>query len=112
MKIAINRNNTVLNDIKQDLEEQFGATYKIRKRRKNAIALAKGKVTGAVVTLTKNKIIVVGTFPNPWIYGLFVFTMVLTGILIPMVLYHIFYHKKMEQYGKEVATYVAQNYAV
>jgi len=110
MKIKIKENSVSLNELKRDLEEQFGDIYKIKKFSKNRITMAKGKITGAIVTLRKNEIIVVGNFPNPVFYGIFVFTMVLGGILIPFAIYLIFFHKKMDQCGKEVATYVQENY--
>ena len=110
MKIKIKENSISLNELKRDLEEEFGDTYKVSVYGKRRVTLAKNKIVGAVVTLRKNEIIAVGTFPVPWVYGVFVFTMVFTGILIPLVLYFIFFHKKMNQCDKEVGAFVRENY--
>lgn len=110
MKIKIKEGSIPIDELKLDLEEQFGDIYKIKKFSKNRITMAKGKITGAIVTLRKNEIIVVGNFPNPLFYGIFIFTMVLGGILIPFALYLIFFHKKMDQCGKEVGAFVRENY--
>jgi len=105
------RENSVLTDkLKLDLEEEFRENYKIKKFSKNRITMAKGKITGAIVTVKKDSIIVVGNFPNPFIYGAYVFLMVFTGILIPFMLYMFFFDKKMKQCGKEVSEYVLKNY--
>ncbi len=110
MIIKIKEDSVRLDELKLDLDEQFGEVYKVKKYSKKRITMAKGKITGAIVTLRKNEIIVVGNFPNPWLYGAFVFTMVFGGIVIPYALYHYFFHKEMDQCGKEVGAYVRQHY--
>ena len=111
MILKIKENSMEIAALKRALSEEFGETYKISNRGKAVIVLAKNKTIGATVTVLKNKIVVVGTFPKLWMSIVYMLSLIALGVLIPLAIYFIVYHKKMKTIEKEVATFIKEAYA-
>jgi len=111
MVIEIKENSIELAELKRTLSEEFGDTYKISNRGKAVIVIAKNKTIGATVTMLKNKILVVGTFPKLWMSIVYMISLIALGIVIPLAIYFVVYHKKMKTVEKEVATFIKEAYA-
>lgn len=111
MILKIKENSIDLAELKNVLSEEFEDTYKISSRGKAAIVLAKGKTTGAIVTLLKKKVYVTGSFPAQWMTIVYMLLLIALGILLPLALYFIFYHKKMKACEKEVGGFLKEAYA-
>jgi len=111
MVIKIKENSIELAELKRTLSEEFGDTYKIFNRGKAVIVIAKNKTIGATVTMLKNKILVVGTFPKLWMAIVYMISLIALGIVIPLAIYFIFYHKKMKAVEKEVVAFIKEAYA-
>ena len=105
MKIPISQpidNATLMPMLQQQLPQ-----YKIYPRQSFLVVEQTGMV-GANVVVRKNKIIVVGSFPNMGLQIGFVLAVVFLGILIPLVLYFIFVYGKQSAVEKEVGAVIQQ----
>ncbi|MGV6828890.1 MAG: hypothetical protein ACWA45_05785 [Flavobacteriales bacterium] len=110
MKLKIQENAIDFEELKKVLKNEFGMKYQVKKRQKGIIAVAKNKTCAALVVPTKNKLIINGGFPT--MVGQIIFTLLMIGlgILIPLIIYFIFFHKKMKEVEKEVSSFLKEKY--
>lgn len=110
MKIPIKENSITLEQIKQALDTKFGNAYQINYKNKYVIAVAKSNLIGALVIVTKNKIIVNGGFPKSITQMIFTALIIVFALLIPLVIYYFVFHKKMKEIENEVASFLKELY--
>ena len=110
MKIKIQENSISMDDLNRKLTEHFSGKYKVIKRNKHMIAIAKSKTIGAVVIPSKNWIAVSGGIPTMERQIVFTVIIILLGIIIPLIIYCIFFHTKMKSVEKEVGEFLKKEY--
>lgn len=111
MKILINENYVTIETLKNKLSENF-PNYKFKDFRKDIVIASKSKIIGANVILKKNRILVVGNFPTTGGRIVFALSIVLLGILIPLVIYLAFYHSKFSMFEKELGTVIQKEFGI
>jgi len=79
--------------------------YKIYTRQSFIVAEKTGTV-GANIVVRKNKVLVVGNFPNMGLQIAFVLAVVFLGVLIPLLLFFILVYGKQKAAEKEVGAVV------
>lgn len=110
MILKIKEDSVRINQLSRDLEKRFGGDYSVNTSGKGRVCLAKSKIIGAVVTLKKNKIYVMGTFPTLWVMVIYSISVrLLLGL--PWIIYYMFFRKKMQVCGMEVGAYIRETYA-
>ena len=110
MKIKIQPNSVNWEEVKLKLEGRF-PEYKVKTRTKAFLIVAKSSSIGANVLVKKNSIMVAGNFPTIGGTLLFVMSILLLGVLIPLIVYFAAFHSKMRKLEKEVAEYLSQEYS-
>jgi len=105
MKVPINQNSISFDDLKAKVTSAF-PNYKVNVRAKNFLIVAKTGTCGVNVILKKEKIFVVGNFPTMFGQMLFMVSVILLGIIIPLIVYYAAFNGKMKQLEKEVAGYL------
>lgn len=110
MKIDIQENAIDIDDLQLKLAEHFSGKYEITSRNKDILEVAKSKTCGALVILRKESIVVNANFPT--MAGQMVFTLLMIGlgIVIPLIIYFLVFHKKMKVVEKEVGEFIKANY--
>ncbi len=110
MKFNIKENAITVDDAMEALKEKFGSKYQVTERQKGVIAVAKSKTCSALVFPLKNKLIVKGGFPT--LLGQMGFTVgvVALGVILPLLVYYIFYNKQMKAMEKEVGEFLKEKY--
>jgi len=111
MKLKIKEDSISVVDLKEAVGKRFEGTYKISDRNKGMIAVAKSKSIGAVILVQKKSVIVNGNFPTMAGQMIFMLLLVLLGILIPLLVYFIVFHKKMKAVEKEVVAFLKEHYS-
>lgn len=76
--------------------------YKFSMRGKSILVCEKTGAVGATVFFRKNKLIVQGAFPSMGLQMVFVLSLVLLGILIPMLIFLLTVHKGQKASQQEV----------
>ena len=107
MKIEITENSISFEELKAKIESKF-PDYKTNVRSKNFLVVSKSNTVGTNVVLKKKKIFVVGNFPTMIGQIIFVLSLFLLGILIPLIVYFVAFHSKLKGIEKEVAAYVQE----
>ena len=107
MKIEIKENSISFDELKAKIERKF-PDYKTKVRSKNFLVVSKSSTVGTNVVLKKNKIYIVGNFPSVIGQIIFVLSLFLLGILIPLIIYFVAFHSKLKRIEKEVAAYVQE----
>ncbi len=110
MKIKIKENVLTREELKRTLSENFNDKYSISFRGKYMIVVAETKIIGCTVMIHKNNIIVNGNFSTMKAQIIFTLLFVLLGIVIPLIVYFIVFHKKMKVVEEEVGQYIKNNY--
>ena len=110
MRFKIQENSISEDELMSALQDEFGVKYLVKKRQKGILAVVKSKTCAALVVPRKNKIIVNGGFPTMAGQMIFTILMVGLGILIPLIIYFIFFHKKMKEIEKEVGNFLKEKY--
>ena len=111
MKIKTEANAIDYNELKAALEEHFQGKYTFKERSKNFVVAAKSKTAGANILVRKNAVMVNGNFPTMGGQMLFVLTILLLGVLIPLIVYFAAYHKKMKAVENEIGDFIKDRYA-
>ncbi len=111
MKILIKENSVNIENLKSKLIETF-PNYKFYDYRKNMFIASKSKTIGSNIILKKNRILVVGNFPTIANKLFFAFSIVLLGILIPLVVYLIFFHSKFSYFEKELGAIIQKEFGI
>lgn len=110
MKIKIKENVLTKEELKRELSEKFNDKYDLSYRGKYMIIVAKTKIIGCAVMIHKNNIHVNGNFSTMKAQFIFTVLFVLIGIIIPLIVYFIVFHKKMKVVEKEVGQFIRDNY--
>ena len=110
MRLKIQENSIDLEELKNVLQDEFGMKYQVKTRQKGMLAVVKTKTSAAIVMPMKNRLIINGGFPSMKGQILFTIIMVAAGILIPLIVYFIFFHKKMKEIEKEVGDFLKEKY--
>ncbi|MBN1183467.1 MAG: hypothetical protein JXB49_14350, partial [Bacteroidales bacterium] len=111
MKIVINPDSVTFDDLKSKLETKF-SDCKFKVRAKNFLVAAKSSSIGCNILLRKNKIMVAGNFPTMGGTFLFMLSIILLGVLIPLIIYLAAFHKKMKALEKEIGAYLMETYGI
>ncbi|OAD92803.1 hypothetical protein A7A78_02525 [Aequorivita soesokkakensis] len=110
MKINTQENAIDIDDLQLKLLAQFPKKYKVTTRNKDILVVAQSKTCGALVIRKKNSIVVNGNFPTMAGQMIFTLLMVGLGILIPLIIYYLVFHKKMKVVEKEVGEFIKEEY--
>jgi hypothetical protein len=109
MKVNIPTNSVSCIDIEKSLTKRFqGIT--IISNSKDFLTLKKSSFVGATILLKKNRIIIAGNFPKKRQQYIFSILVILFGIIIPLAIYFIFYHKGLSVFEKEIGSYLQQEF--
>ena len=109
MKFQITRSDISYNDIKEKLAIRF-PEYSTKMRGKSFLVLKKTNTCGANIIIHKGKITVGGNFPTMGGTIIFSLLMVLLGILIPLIIYFITFHKKFKALENEIGDFLKSEY--
>ncbi len=110
MKLKIRENSISIDDLNSTLSQHFAGKYKVIKRNNVMLGVAKSKNIGAVVIPNKKWVAINGNFPTMERQMIFTVLVVALGILIPLIVYFAFYHKKMKAVETEVAEFIKKQY--
>lgn len=107
MKIDFQPNSISYDELKGKLEAKF-PEYKFTMRGKNLLIGSKSNTVGANIAIRKKKIFVAGNFPTLGGSILFAVSIVLLGVLIPLIVYFAAFHSKMKAFEKEIGEYIQE----
>jgi uncharacterized membrane protein (DUF106 family) len=93
------------------LEANF-PDYKFKVRQKNFLVAAQSGSIGTNILLRKNRLIVVGNFPTMGGTMLFMLSIILLGVIIPLIIYLVAFQSKMKKLEKEIAAFLAETYGL
>lgn len=111
MKIKINSGKLTYEELKKKLSEKF-PYYEFNTRSKNFLVAKKSSTIGTNILLKKDKIIVVGNFPTIAGTMIFMLTVILLGVLIPIIVYFSAFHSKMMKVEKEIGNFLNDEYGI
>lgn len=110
MKLKIKEGSVDANELKVAVKKHFEGTYTVTDRGKDMIAIAASKTSGAIVLVRKKSIILNGNFPTLAGHMVFMILLILLGIIIPLIIYFLVFHKKMKAVEKDVAAFIKEHY--
>ncbi|NOQ71348.1 MAG: hypothetical protein GQ574_05075 [Crocinitomix sp.] len=110
MKFEISKQPT-FDELKQVIGEKF-PDYKLKMQGKQFLIVKKSSSCGVNILVRKNKMLVAGNFPTMGGKLLFAVTLILGGILIPIIIYFAVFHKKFKAMEEEVGSFLQEQYAV
>lgn len=110
MVLKFKENSVNISDIKNALTKKFGEKYIVTSNGKSVV-VAKSKTIGAIVFVMPSKINVVGNFPKKWMSILFTFSVIGLGVLVPLLVYYLVFHKKMKTLEKEVGGFLKEKFS-
>ena len=94
-----------IEELKCKLEENL-KNYYVKFYDNNCILATKSKTNGVFITIKKNFIIIKGDFPT-WISQfIFIFTYLILGIIIPIIIYYTIFHRKFIKSEKEIGNII------
>ncbi len=111
MKISIQPNSLSFEDLKSKILTKF-PDYKFIVRSKSIGVVQKSVTAGANVILRKNKIIVTANFPTMGGTMLFMLSIIMLGVLIPIILYFSIFFAAQKKVEKEVGEYLKTEYGI
>lgn len=111
MKFNIKPESITYDELKTKLEAKF-PDYEFNMRGKQFLVARKSSTVGSNIVLRKNKMHVVGNFPTVGGSMIFVLSLFLLGILIPLIVYFAAFHGKMKALEKEIGAYLQEEYEV
>ena len=109
MKFNITPNSVSYPELQEKLQNKF-PEYKFKMRGKQFLIGSKSGTIGANILIRKNKIQVAGNFPTMGGTMIFVFSLLLLGFLIPLIVYFSAFHSKMKAFEKEIGSYLQEEY--
>jgi hypothetical protein len=107
MKFIIQPDSVNLEDLKVKLEQKFPG-YTLSFRSKNFLIIKKSGVTGANIVLRKNKLMVAGSFPTIGASMLFTLSILLLGVLIPIIIYFAGFYPGQKRIENETAAFIKE----
>jgi len=105
MKIAIEENSVNLIDLKKKLEEKF-PDYEFTQRNKKMLVVKKTSTAGVNIVFFKKRIMVGGAFPTMGGQMLFSLSIVLLGVLIPIIVYLAAFRPAQKELENEIGDFV------
>jgi hypothetical protein len=111
MRIKTEENAITAEVLKAKLEEQF-PNYEFSMRGKKMIVVKQSVTSGTNILISKKKITVQGAFPTLGGQLLFSLSLVLLGILIPIVVYFAAFRPAQIALEKEVGAFIQDETAV
>lgn len=109
MKFKIEPGSIHFDEMKSKLETKF-QNYKFNVRTNNFLVAAQSGIIGANILLRKNALIVVGNFPTMGGTLVFTLSLLVLGILIPLIIYLAAFHGKMKKLEKEIGAFLASEF--
>jgi len=110
MRFAIKENSITIDEAMEVLKEKYNNKYHVRYRQKDIIAVAKNKMCSALVVPLKNKLVITGGFPTLPVHIGFTLSVILLGVIPPLLVYYFYLHKKMKAMEKEVGGFLKEKY--
>ncbi|MEA1873590.1 MAG: hypothetical protein U9N51_04045 [Bacteroidota bacterium] len=107
MKIKIRPNTVSQEEIHDKLSMNF-PDYDVVKKSKRVLIVRRNKIAGCDVILRKKSIYVLRNFPSRGSKILFILSMFLLGIIIPLLVYYIAFHRKQKRVEKEVGRFLQE----
>ncbi|MCR9173739.1 MAG: hypothetical protein NXI10_14650 [bacterium] len=107
MKVKIPEGSITTDDLKAKLEAEF-PDMTFEKRNKKMLVAKRSNVAGANILVYKNRVQIGAAFPTMGGQMLFVFTFLLLGILIPMIVYLAAFMPKQKEVEKEIGAFIQQ----
>lgn len=111
MKIKITPNSISYPEVQEKLQKKF-PEYSFQMRGKQFLIAKKSSTVGTNIVIRKNDLNVVGNFPTVGGSLIFVFSLFLLGILIPIIVYFAAFHSKMKKLETEIGTFLKAEYEV
>lgn len=109
MKFNITPNSITYEELQTKLQAKF-PEYTFKMRGKQFLIASKSSTVGANIVIRKNKLNVVGNFPTMGGSMIFILSLLLLGILIPLIIYFAAFHGKMKTLEKEIGAYLQEEY--
>ena len=94
-----------LEDLKRLVKQEY-PDYQILKRTRKYFVLQKSPSLGCNVVVKKNNIYVSSTFPSYISQILFILSIFILGIIIPLALYYIIFFKNMKKFERELGEFI------
>jgi hypothetical protein len=98
-------------ELAQKSRTLFGTQYKVTDNKTNEVTIAKTDTIGCKVILTRNRIIVNGTFATAGKMLLALGILIIGGIVIPMAIYLIAFKDKFEAIEQEVLAQIQSEFS-
>lgn len=92
-----------------DLQGQF-PDYEVEELGKNRILVRKGKSAGLYIKVSKKAILLHSNFPTSGGKFFFMFSLILLGVIIPLLVYAMAFGKRMRTMRKGVANHIEEKY--
>ncbi|CAN5203642.1 hypothetical protein BH09BAC5_BH09BAC5_28570 [soil metagenome] len=108
MKVAINQTLTI-EQVKESIAQQF-PQYPLSMRTPKLLIVKKTGTAAAMVMVRKDKIIVNEGFPTMGGQMMFTLSMLLLGILIPLIIYYTAFFPKQKALTKEVGAFLTSQF--
>jgi len=109
MKLKNEKDSISYPELKEKLETKF-PDYKFNMRGKHILIGSKSNTAGANIIIRKGKMHIAGNFPTMGGTMIFAVTLVLLGVLIPIIVYFAAFHSKMKAFENEVGGYLKEEY--
>lgn len=109
MKINTTNPGISYPEVQLKLESKF-PNYTFKMRGRQMLIGSQSSTVGANIIIRKNKIIVAGNFPTLGGTMLFAVSLVLLGILIPLIIYFAAFHSNLKKFEKEIGEYLQEEY--
>ena len=109
MRFNIERDSIKYDELQEKLQAKF-PDYTFKMRGKQFLVASKSNTVGANIMVRKGKMTVAGNFPTMGGSVVFALTLVLLGILIPIIIYFAAFHSKMKALENEIGAYLKEEY--
>ncbi len=98
-------------ELQAKLDHQF-PNYETSMRGKQFLIVKKSSTCGVNILPRKDKMLVNGNFPTMGGQIIFTLLLILLGILIPIIVYLLVFHKKFKALEKEVGDFLKTEYGI
>ncbi|MFT4602844.1 MAG: hypothetical protein ACI857_003031 [Arenicella sp.] len=104
MKFTISKKPSI-DELKASISQKF-PDYELKMMGKKQLIVKKSSTCSVTVMVRSSSVLVAGNFPSMGGRLLFTFSMLLLGILIPLIVYFATFHKKFKAMEKEVGGFL------
>jgi hypothetical protein len=105
MKIQIN-NKSIDKDVLMQLVAARYPEYTFVQQAKKSFIIRKSSKIGCRVILGRRNLFVISLFPD-WVSRfLFSFSIIVFGIILPLIIYFIWFHPALRRFEKEITAYL------